>query len=84
MKCPVTRQWQYRAKQTCTNETKYICLFHDTRSSYEERCIGPDGIQRGNIYFANRHLNICTFSRAEICDSVVNLSNSSEDTLREL
>ncbi|CAG2217611.1 unnamed protein product [Mytilus edulis] len=47
MKCPVTRQWQYRAKHTCTNETKYICLFHEMKSSYEEKCIGPDGIQRG-------------------------------------
>ncbi|XP_052074655.1 uncharacterized protein LOC127712327 [Mytilus californianus] len=47
MKCPVTRQWQYRAKSFCTNETKYVCLFHEMKGSYEERCIGPDGIQRG-------------------------------------
>lgn len=64
MKCPITRQWQYRAKRTCPNETKYICLFHEMKNSYEERCKGPDGIQRGMIYLTNRHSSSCTFRHA--------------------
>ncbi|XP_076109060.1 uncharacterized protein LOC143077058 [Mytilus galloprovincialis] len=65
MKCPITRQWQYRAKRTCTNETKYICLFHEMKNSYEERCKGPDGIQRGfKLVFRPNVLNSqCAINR---------------------